>query len=255
MEEEERKGWKDYVRGFFTYLFVMVALLASVQFYYGEVDVHHILNRSAVVALALTAFTFIKDKTEDVVPYILLYFVVLLVASYLLLTNNPEMQAFLEWLLGSSVKETLLSPTSPTYPLPENYEIGLAIHREINKVREEHGLSPLTWDRNLAYIAYTYAKEMAENGFFSHYHDGQGPLDRYRAYDYHCKKAAYMEEAGENLFKGDHIENEEELAAFVVDKWMNSEGHRANILSEEWEREGIGVYVKNNTVYVVENFC
>jgi len=251
--EGEGLGFRHYVRLFFTFFLVSVGVIASAQFFYLQsLDLAHILSRAAVVALSLTAFSFIKDRTQDIIPYPLLYAVALLLFAYLLLTEHPYASALLQWLFGDVAERTPVVVSSfPPAGEMENVEVALAIHREVNRVRAEEGLPPYAWDEQLAYIAYTYAKEMAEEGFFSHYGDG-GPLARYEEMGYRCGKAAHLQMAGENLFKADV---ELLQPAFVVESWLNSSSHRRNILSRAFEREGIGVYVKGNTAYVVQDLC
>ena len=50
---------------------------------------------------------------------------------------------------------------------------------------------------------------------------------------------------------------EEAIATQFVDMWMNSDGHRQNILTERWNNEGIGVYYdsEDGEVYATQNFC
>ena len=45
------------------------------------------------------------------------------------------------------------------------------------------------------------------------------------------------------------------IATATVDSWMNSPGHRANILVSDWRSEGIGVAFSGNEVYLTQNFC
>jgi uncharacterized protein YkwD len=48
----------------------------------------------------------------------------------------------------------------------------------------------------------------------------------------------------------------EEIASQVVNGWMNSPGHRENILNARYDREGIGIAVSSDgKVYVTQNFC
>jgi uncharacterized protein YkwD len=48
----------------------------------------------------------------------------------------------------------------------------------------------------------------------------------------------------------------EEIANQAVTGWMNSEGHRKNILDDHFQQEGIGVaFSTDNKIYVTENFC
>jgi len=49
---------------------------------------------------------------------------------------------------------------------------------------------------------------------------------------------------------------EEYIANKVVNGWMNSEGHRNNILDYHFQQEGIGVaFAPDNAIYITENFC
>lgn len=55
------------------------------------------------------------------------------------------------------------------------------------------------------------------------------------------------------------VTNESELAEIIVTQWMESTGHRENILRPEWNSEGIGVAIDDTeddtVVYVTQNFC
>ena len=46
----------------------------------------------------------------------------------------------------------------------------------------------------------------------------------------------------------------EDLAFRIVDGWMNSPGHRENILTETYDRKGIGIGAEES-VWVTQNFC
>ena len=105
---------------------------------------------------------------------------------------------------------------------------------------------------------------MADREYFAHTNpDGQGPFDRYREVGSGCR--AY----GENIAMtwadrrvetdgGDveRYESDEELATALVNQWMNSSGHRENILRERWDSGGVGVYVTDEgQVFATHNFC
>ena len=48
----------------------------------------------------------------------------------------------------------------------------------------------------------------------------------------------------------------EEIAQSTVDGWMDSEDHRKNILTEKFDREGIGVVISDDDkVYITQNMC
>ena len=100
----------------------------------------------------------------------------------------------------------------------------------VNSERVKRGIHPLQKDEQLMQLGRAYAKEMFEHGFFSHVSqvDGSTPGDRANRMN-----IEYMV-LGENL-------------AYAPDVYlahqglMNSEGHRKNILSEDFGRVGIGV--------------
>lgn len=101
---------------------------------------------------------------------------------------------------------------------------------KVNQERTNRGIRALTRNDQLTDLARSYAKVMLENGFFSHISavDGTSPGDR-------ATRAGYFYLVlGENL-------------AFAPDVYlahqglMNSEGHRKNILSEDYAKVGIGV--------------
>ena len=50
----------------------------------------------------------------------------------------------------------------------------------------------------------------------------------------------------------------QEIARRTVDGWMNSPGHRENILTPYWRHEGIGIAFESgsgNRIYITQNFC
>ena len=99
-----------------------------------------------------------------------------------------------------------------------------------NAARAAAGRSPLSWDPALAEVAAGHAVDMYVNGFFGHVSPTTGgPADRVDAAGIPWSFLA------ENLGKG-HT-----TAAAVHTAWMNSPGHRANILSSNASRAGVAV--------------
>jgi len=148
------------------------------------------------------------------------------------------------------------------------------IHALINLERGKAGLTGLAWDERLRRIARNYSQEMASGGFFSHYGpDGRDFSDRYQSAGYDCATPSGPETicvGGENLAqdnlysaivqrKGRTIyrwHTEAQLAAEVVRRWMASEGHRRNILTSYYRRQGVGVAIaRDGKVFITENFC
>ncbi|WP_324666087.1 CAP domain-containing protein [Haloarcula sediminis] len=131
-------------------------------------------------------------------------------------------------------------------------ELERTIHRETNRRRADHGIGQLASDHHLAGIARGHSRTMATNGFFAHTTpEGQTTSDRYERADYDGRRA------GENIIKQPVAAGTSagEVAADVVDGWMDSPGHRKNILKQAFEREGIGVYqAAEGPIFVTQNF-
>jgi hypothetical protein len=100
--------------------------------------------------------------------------------------------------------------------------------RQTNRQRRDVGLRPLREDRRLAAAARDKAEHMLQRGYWSHYGpEGTTPWSfiKNRGYDYQY--------AGENLAKGF------QTSSGVTDGWLNSPGHRENLLGGEYQHIGI----------------
>lgn len=110
-----------------------------------------------------------------------------------------------------------------------------------NSERKAKGLSALTLDSQLSKLARIKAEDMAKKGYFSHTSPTYGS-----AFDMMNKYGVSYRTAGENIAKG------QKTAESVMNGWMNSSGHRANILSSAYTNIGVG-YAKDsrgNTYWV-----
>lgn len=144
-------------------------------------------------------------------------------------------------------------------PQPSGLNVSLAeqlVHDEVNDVRREHGLSALQYDDGFATDARGHSRDMAQRDYFSHTTPaGTGIRSRY---------GGGCGTVGENIaqtwwrtnIEGEgRLGSESELAASVVDSWMDSPGHRENILRAGWRSEGIGIAMDGDKVYVTQGFC
>ncbi|MCP3028392.1 CAP domain-containing protein [Halobacillus sp. A5] len=98
-----------------------------------------------------------------------------------------------------------------------------------NEERAQQGLEPLELDVELSGVAKDKSVDMQQNNYFSHDSPTHGsPFDMMNEYgiDYTT--------AGENIAKGQTSPEE------VVQGWMNSEGHRENIMNESFTHIGVG---------------
>ena len=110
----------------------------------------------------------------------------------------------------------------------------------INKQRTQNGLSPLKENIELQRVARIKAQDMVNNNYFSHTSPTYGsPFDMLKSF-----KISYNT-AGENI-----AGNSSNSSA--VTAWMNSPGHRANILNSSFNQTGIGVVTgsKYGKIYV-----
>ena len=152
-------------------------------------------------------------------------------------------------------------------------ELEWNIHLLINKERDSYGLHSLEYDYELAEIARNHSEDMAKNNFFSHTNlGGEDPTDRARRHGYMLHKELgggwYSEGIGENIFllwRYDstvyiylipiHDWNSQiEIAEDAVNGWMYSYGHRQNILNSNYSKEGIGVAILGDKIYVTQDF-
>ena len=99
----------------------------------------------------------------------------------------------------------------------------------VNAERAKYGLAALTLDETLCGYARVKSQDMHDQGYFSHTSPTYGsPFDMMRAFGVSYRAA------GENIAMG------YATPAAVVEAWMNSEGHRANILSANYTTLGVG---------------
>ncbi len=158
---------------------------------------------------------------------------------------------------------------------PDTISLEQELHTKINVQREKNGLPTLAWDEKLAEIARKHSEHMADGRYFDHLDSrGLGPTERADLANYSCiKKTAggHTFGIGENIFKGEAyastttVNNEivstdwktqANFSEDVVDKWMHSPEHRANIVDAAYDREGIGVAIFNESeILVTEDFC
>jgi uncharacterized protein YkwD len=100
----------------------------------------------------------------------------------------------------------------------------------VNQQRATAGCKPLTASSPLDRLAQNFSQDMAARGFFDHTDpDGHTPWDR-------AKALGITNLGGENIARG------QADAQAVMDAWMNSPGHRANILNCDYTTLGVGIH-------------
>ncbi|GGT71636.1 CAP domain-containing protein [Actinomadura citrea] len=112
-----------------------------------------------------------------------------------------------------------------------------------NAERAKNGCGALTVDSRLQAAAQGHSDDMVARDFFDHTDpSGKNPGDRITAAGY--RWSTY----GENIAYG------QRTPAAVMSAWMNSSGHRANILNCRFKNIGVGVTLKSGTPYWTQNF-
>lgn len=99
----------------------------------------------------------------------------------------------------------------------------------VNAERSKQGLSPLTLNWELSRVAKFKSEDMRDNNYFSHTSPTYGsPFEMMKSFGISYKSA------GENIAAG------QKTAQAVMTDWMNSSGHKANILSKNYTQLGVG---------------
>ncbi|WP_188187224.1 CAP domain-containing protein [Nonomuraea sp. SYSU D8015] len=145
------------------------------------------------------------------------------------------------------------SPTptgTPTTAPPPSGTVGTAEENEVvrltNAERAKGGCKPLTHDPQLRAAAFGHSDDMAKNNYFDHTsRDGRSFTDRIRAAGFTGGTSW-----AENIAFG------QRTPAEVVQGWMNSPGHRANIMNCRFNLIGVGA-AKNSQgrIYWTQNFA
>lgn len=134
---------------------------------------------------------------------------------------------------ASDNTETPDTPEIPESGTVSEYEIRVV--ELVNEIREEYGLSKLTLNSELSDVARLKSQDMHDNNYFSHTSPTYGS-----PYDMMTKYGIKYTFAGENLARGQKTPEQ------VVNAWMNSSGHRKNILSERYTQIGVGYVADGN---------
>ena len=124
-----------------------------------------------------------------------------------------------------------------TIPQPDSavQEFESQVVRLVNEIRQENGLQPLKANWELSRVARYKSQDMKENRYFSHTSPTYGsPFQMIKAFGLSYRTA------GENIAKG------YATPQAVVNGWMNSSGHRANILTAAYKQIGVGYVAGGN---------
>ena len=124
-----------------------------------------------------------------------------------------------------------------------NSSIEMEIVNLVNIERQKEGLAPLQYSSELSKVARAKSQDMASKNYFSHNSPTYGdPFSMMKSFGISYRTA------GENIAKG-YLS-----AQSVMKGWMNSSGHRANILNPSFGKIGVGYVNINGTTYWTQMF-
>ncbi len=118
-----------------------------------------------------------------------------------------------------------------TVPLTDSSVVSYEkeVVRLVNEIRAQNGLKELTYNWELSRVARYKSQDMKDNGYFSHTSPVYGsPFQMMKSFGITYRSAA------ENIARG------QKSPEAVVNAWMNSSGHRANILNPSFTEIGVG---------------
>ncbi|MFJ8860783.1 CAP domain-containing protein [Streptomyces sp. NPDC102451] len=138
---------------------------------------------------------------------------------------------------SAAPSRTASAPASPSATTAQATVLAL-----VNQERAKVGCSPVTTSASLTALAQDFSEDMAARDFFGHTDpDGATPWDRAAA-------AGVQGLGGENIARG------QADAQAVMDAWMNSDGHRANILNCDYKTLGVGVHLGSGGPWWTQDF-
>ncbi len=153
------------------------------------------------------------------------------------------------------------------------------VHVLVNAERDKQKIAPLKSNNRLVELARNHSADMAVRNYVDHYNpEGESPTDRAENAGFSCAvqpfNGDFALDIGENIFmsylyttyevvviNGEekrtyHWKDFDFLALEIVTNWMNSEGHRENILQQDYRFGGIGIATDTAyRFYVTQTFC
>ncbi|AVH56266.1 MULTISPECIES: CAP domain-containing protein [Streptomyces] len=141
-----------------------------------------------------------------------------------------------------SKKPTKAPKTTPPVQLSPETAAEAEVLKLVNEERAKVGCSPVAANSALSDLAQAFSEDMDLRGFFDHSDpSGLSPWDR-------AAKAGIANLGGENIARG------QATAAAVMEAWMNSPGHRANILNCDFKTLGVGTHFGSGGPWWTQNF-
>lgn len=123
------------------------------------------------------------------------------------------------------------------------------IFEKVNAERAKAGVPALSYNKTMEKYARIKSQDMGDRGYFDH-KDPEGNLITVKMKNDGVSYRAW----GENIAYIGGVSDADALANQFMTNWMNSQGHRENILSKNFSGIGVGVYKAGNKVYATQEF-
>ncbi len=143
------------------------------------------------------------------------------------------------------------STTPPTQDELIAEEIETGIHEKINEERAKAGLPLLSLNAQLATLARAHSADMLTNNYFAH-DDAAGCSSSCRL----TNSGFAWSMSGENIYvMNGYSIAVDKVVGMAIESWMDSAGHRENILNPNFTEEGIGIAFAGFKLYATEDFA
>lgn len=128
-------------------------------------------------------------------------------------------------------------------------QVEQAIFNKVNEERAKAGVAPLSYNTTMEKYARIKSQDMGDNNYFSHTDQSGNYITTKMKAD-----GVTYQAWGENIAYIGGVTDPVALADQFMTNWMNSEGHKKNILSTDFSSIGVGVYKVGNKVYATQEF-
>ncbi|SUY47598.1 SCP-like extracellular protein [Clostridium putrefaciens] len=149
------------------------------------------------------------------------------------------------------VRPATVKPSTEAVTSDANLEakVEQLIFNRVNAERSKAGMSQLSYNSTMEKYARIKSKDMSDRGYFDH-KNPEGQLITVQM----AKDGVSFTAWGENIAYIGGISDANAIADKFMTNWMNSSGHRANILSSKFTSLGVGIYKSGNKYYATQEF-
>jgi uncharacterized protein YkwD len=169
----------------------------------------------------------------------------------MVVTFYPQVKPLVNHALSSRGVQ-LAKPVAPPPGVKYLAKVEDLIFDLTNQARLARGLAPLARDDELGNVARAFSNDMLVRRFFDHTTPEGLPFEKRLANQYRH----WVHDMGENIWSGSGYAPREtqELAQEIVNDWLNSPGHRENLLDPDFTHLGVGVSARHDRIRATQEF-